>query len=346
MIQDTIEKLKVLQDILSQKFQIEQEIEDLPRTLATKKELVSRLKKSFVEKNEKYEETRKHVAEIRIRLQEAESDREKYESQMDQITTAREYDALEKEIRDASEREQQYRRDLQREEKDLEEQKVRLEREEAMIKAQETELEEERAKIDNVTEERQSKLQDLEKQESDIVPGLDEELMFKFERIIRSKEGEGIVPIRSGVCTGCQMILPNQFVNDVRAGEDILFCPYCSKIVFYTDAEEQLDDVGFSDSDEEGLADLVDDDFDDEIFEDEALLGIDEELSADRDDDSMDDDSDGEDDDEAVGDVDDEGEDDEDEDSDELLDDGEDELDEDDEENLEDEDLEDEDLEE
>ena len=274
MIQDTIEKLKVLQDILSRKFTIQREIEELPRTLATKKELVSRLKKSFLEKNEKFEETRKRVAELRVRLQEAESDREKYESQMDQITTAREYDALEKEIRDASEREQQYRRELQREEKDLEEQRTRLEREEAMIKSQEEELEDERTKIDSETDERQTRLKDLKKQEQQTVPGLDEELLFKFERIIRSKAGEGIVPIKNGVCTGCQMILPNQFVNDVRAGNDILFCPYCSKVVFYTDDEEDADEVGFSDSDEEGLADLIDDDFDEDLFEESELIGL------------------------------------------------------------------------
>ncbi|MEX2444533.1 MAG: C4-type zinc ribbon domain-containing protein [Alkalispirochaeta sp.] len=274
MIQDTIEKLKVLQDILSDKFTIQREIEDLPRTLATKKELVSRLKKSFVDKNEKYEETRKRVADLRVRLQEAESDREKYESQMDQITTAREYDALEKEIRDASEREQQFRRELQREEKDLEEQRQRLEREEEMIKAQEEELEEERAKIDSETSERKNRLEELEVRENETIPGLDEELLFKFERIIRSKEGEGIVPIRNGVCTGCQMILPNQFVNDVRAAQEIHFCPYCSKVVFYAEDDVDADEVGFSDSDEEGLADLVDDDFDEDLFEEEALIGL------------------------------------------------------------------------
>ncbi len=332
-IQDTIEKLKVLQDILSKKFEIEQEIENLPRTLATKKELVSRLKKSFIEKNERYEETRRHVAEIRIRLQEAESDREKYESQMDQITTAREYDALEKEIRDASEREQQYRRDLQREEKEFAEQKTRLEREEAMIKTQETELDEERAKIDSETEDRRGKLGDLQTQEEQIVPGLDEELMFKFERIIRSKAGEGIVPIKNGVCIGCQMILPNQFVNDVRAGGGILFCPYCSKIVFYTDSDDEIDDVGFSESDEEGLADLVDDDFDDEIFVDESLIGLDDPITAslESDDESLDDEEE-----EEVGDED---EDEEDSDGDDLLDGEEDEE-------LEDDDLDEEELEE
>lgn len=274
-IESTIEKLKVLQDILSRKFSVEREIEELPRTLATKRELVSRLKKSFVEKNEKYEETRKRVAETRVRLQEAEADRERFESQMDQITTAREYDALEKEIRDASEREQNYRRDLARDEKDLHEQLQRIEREQSMIEAQETELEQERAKIDEETEARRQMLTDLKKQETSTIPGLDEELLFKFERIIRSKAGEGIVPIRNGVCTGCQMILPNQFVNDVRAGEEILFCPYCSKIVFHTEDDTGAEQVGFADSDEEGLVDLVDDDFDDDLFDDD-LVGYDD----------------------------------------------------------------------
>lgn len=273
MIQETIEKLKVLQDILSQKFTIQREIEELPRSLATNREMVSRLKKSFVEKNERYDETRRRVADLRVRLQEAEADREKYESQMDQITTAREYDALEKEIREASERETQHRRDLQREEKDLEEQRQRLEREESMIKAQEEELETERAKIDSETAARRARLEELGKEETDTVPGLDEDLMFKFERIVRSKEGEGIVPIRSGVCTGCQMILPHQFVNDVKSGEKILFCPYCSKIVFHTDEGDEDATIGFSDSDEEGLADLVDDDFND-LFDEEELVGF------------------------------------------------------------------------
>ncbi|SIP99686.1 hypothetical protein SAMN05920897_102142 [Alkalispirochaeta americana] len=272
-IEDTIEKLKVLQDILSQKFAVQREIDELPKTLATKKELVSRLKKSFVEKNERYETCRRSVADLRVRLQEAEADREKYESQMDQITTAREYDALEKEIRDASDREQQYRKDLQREEKDLQEQKLRLEREETMIKAEEEDLGAERAKIDSDTKERNRLLEELQDQEQKTIPGLGEDLLFKFERIVRSKGGEGIVPIRNGVCNGCQMILPNQFVNDVRMGNEIQFCPYCSKIVFFSDDLDEFEEPGFSDSDEEGLSDLVDDDFDEDLFGEDELVG-------------------------------------------------------------------------
>ena len=125
---------------------------------------------------------------------------------MDQISTAREYDALEKEIRDASEREQQFRRDLQREEKDLEEQRTRLEREEMMIKTEEEELDEERAKIDSETRTAKRCLRNLEEANRKRYQGSTRSYCFKFERIIKSKEGQGIVPIRNGVCTGCQMI--------------------------------------------------------------------------------------------------------------------------------------------
>ncbi len=254
MVQDIIEKLKGLQEVLSKRFEIEAEIKNLPKSLSTKTELVNRMKRSYIEKNEEYEATRQRIAELRERMLEAERERERYEQQMDLIKTQREYEALDKEIREASEREQTLRKDLQREERILQEMSEGLEREENLIKQQEEELQEEQKKIKSETESKEKQLKELKKDENGLTPGLDEELLFKFERILRSKEGEGIVPLRKGVCTGCQMILPNQFVNDVRAGESILFCPYCSKIVFYVDTDE---DALVSDEESESLADVI-----------------------------------------------------------------------------------------
>jgi hypothetical protein len=253
MVQDVIDRLKTLQDVLSKKFRIEQEIKELPRTLSTKTELVNRMKKSYIEKNTKYDEVKARIRDLRTRMEEAERERERYEQQMDMIQTQREYEALDKEIREATEREQQLRKELQKEDKVLEEMSQELEREEGMIKEQEKELQEEQEKIETDTESKRQELAELEQEEQKLIPGLDEELLFKFERIIRSKEGEGIVPLKNGVCTGCQMILPNQFVNDVRKGQDILFCPYCSKIVFYVGDEESSEE----ETEAEGLADVI-----------------------------------------------------------------------------------------
>ena len=253
MIQDTIDKLKSLQDVLSRKFEIEAEIKDLPKALSTKTELLNRMKKSYIEKNNQYDETKQRITDLREKMEAAERERERYEQQMDLIQTQREYEALDKEIREASEREQSLRKELQKETKVLEEMSEELSREESLIEQQEQEVKEEQDKIKDETEAKKRTLDELEDDEKKLVPGLDEELIFKFKRIIRSKEGEGIVPLKKGVCTGCQMILPNQFVNDVQRGDRILFCPYCSKIVFYVGDEESE----YTEEDSESLADVV-----------------------------------------------------------------------------------------
>ena len=51
MIQEVFEKLQNLQDILLQKYEIENEIRDIPKALVTKNELLTRLKKQFIEKS-------------------------------------------------------------------------------------------------------------------------------------------------------------------------------------------------------------------------------------------------------------------------------------------------------
>lgn len=257
MMQDVFTKLKSLQDILSKKYEIEQEIHDIPKVLNTKTELLNRLKKSYLEKNTQVEETKERVRRLRIRLADAEKAREDYEKQMDEISTQREYEALDKEIKDATEKEQHLRKEILREEKELEELSHSLEREEEMIHQQEEELKAEQERIELESGDKKKLLKDLETEEHEISPGLDEEILFKFERIIRSKSGLGIVPVKDSVCTGCHMLLPAQYENDVRDGEDILFCPYCSRILFYEE-EEMTEGAFVSDDDSGSLTDLVD----------------------------------------------------------------------------------------
>ncbi len=255
MMQEVFEKLRVLQDILSEKFSLEQQIEDTPKLLNTKIELLNRLKKSYLEKNNKVENTKDNIKHLRIRLDDAERQREEYEKQMDLITTQREYEALDKEIKDATEKEQQLRKEVIREEKVLDELSESLGKDEKMIQLQEEEIAAEQEKIESENDEKRNALKSLEKQEKEIIPDLDDEIVFKFERIVRSKSGLGIVPIKNSVCTGCHMNLPKQFVNDVHQGEHILFCPYCSRILFYEEMEEDEQLIG---ADEAGsLADLV-----------------------------------------------------------------------------------------
>ena len=259
-MEKTFETLQQLQEILSKKYAIERDILEIPKALETKQEILNRLKKSYVEKNEEFESTKSEIKHLTFEMGEAERLREEFEKRMDVITTQREYEALDKEIRDATEKEQRFRREIQKSERDLEEMRESLEREEQMIKMQEDELKAENDKIKAETSKKESELASLAMEESKVTPEMDEDILFKFQRIIRNKSGVGIVPVRANVCSGCHMVLPAQFVSDVRGGKEIQFCPYCSRILFWEEGGEPVAEAyEFDDEDVGGLADLVTD---------------------------------------------------------------------------------------
>jgi predicted nucleic acid-binding Zn-ribbon protein len=270
-MQEVFERLRELQGVLARKFSVLEEIKEIPSTLEKKIELLNLGKKTFLEKHEKYEKTSEDLAALRMSLEEAEKSREHSEKQMDMISTQREFEALEKEIKDATAREQSLRKSLLAKEKYCSELAEQLEDHEQLMEIQEEEVKTETEKKDSLLAEKNRDLDSLIEQEALLSPGIDESILFKFERIIKNKAGVGIVPVHGLVCQGCHMMLPVQFVNDVRKGKDFKFCPYCSRILFYEEvenAEEQFSkhiehDV---DSFEGSLADLVDvDEFDDLI---------------------------------------------------------------------------------
>jgi predicted nucleic acid-binding Zn-ribbon protein len=278
MITDNVfEKLRTLQDILSEKINLENAIQEIPKLLVTQDELLSRMKKTYVDKHTDYEKAKKAESEFRNLLLEAETMREKAEKNMDVISTQREYEALDKEIRDATEKEQQFRKDLLREERLISELDEQIKQSSSLIEQQEAELEERRKGIEAEIKATRDQINALIEREKNLTPDLDPEVLFKFERIIRNKMGRGIVAIKGGVCMGCHMILPAQFANDVRLGKEIVFCPYCSRILFYEESEQGEDNY-FDIEDAGSLSDLdeVDeDDYDDDEDEEDEKVNMD-----------------------------------------------------------------------
>jgi uncharacterized protein len=257
LMEEVFERLREYQEILTKRVEIEREVNEIPKSLDAQVELLSRVKKSFAEKDAAFKEAEARVRDLRLQLTEAETAREAAEKQMDAISTQREYEALNKEIRDATDREHGIRKDLQREERALSEIEESLRRDESMIQLQEGEIAEKSAKINTEKESKVSEIGKLKGDEEKASEGIDKDILFKFERIIRSKQGLGIVPVKGYVCTGCYMILPAQFVNEVRSGNRIIFCPYCSRVLYFQEAEEQGEQL-FADIESGSLSDLED----------------------------------------------------------------------------------------
>jgi len=280
-MKEVFENLKELQDVLSEKYSIEAQIDEAPKSLTTQDEDLHLKKKEFIVKSAAYEEKRKTVGNLKAELAEAEAARERGEKGMDSITTHREYEALQKEIDDATNLEQKIRKDLQREEKNLAELDEALEHDKQIIDSSEAELNAGKEALDAKVNELKEKLESLKEAEKKYEDGIDPDIIFKFERIIKSKQGKGIVAVKGNVCDGCHMILPAQFANEVHGGDKIVFCPYCSRILFYEELKEgeteysHIEDIG-SLSDYGDEEDFLDDEyFDDEYDRDDSVKAID-----------------------------------------------------------------------
>lgn len=292
---EIFDRLKSLQVILGRKYELESKIEEAPKQLSSQDELLARMKKEYIEKNKSYEEVKERVTHLKDELDETIKTREDGEKNMDNITTHREYEALDKLISEASEREAEIRKLLQKEEKDLSELNESMKGIEMMINSQEADLNTSKASLDAQMASYKSELEELKAKEAEAVPGLDQEILFKFQRIIQ-RNSDGIVSVRNGVCSGCHMILPAQFANEVREGDSILFCPYCSRILFYEEVAEGEQESYFNDAG--SLSGLDDDLGDDEYDEDEEYdedSDSSDEMSDERDDDELDDSDDSDD---------------------------------------------------
>lgn len=286
---EIFDRLKSLQVILGRKYELESKIDEAPKQLGSQDELLARMKKEYIEKNKEYEAVKERVGQLKIELDEAVKLREDGEKNMDNITTHREYEALDKQISEASAKEADVRKKLQKEEKSYAELNDILKTNEAIINSTEESLNESKKALDSQLSSYKSEIAELKSQEEKIVPGLDQEILFKFQRIIQ-RNSEGIVAVKNGVCTGCHMILPGQFANEVREGENILFCPYCSRILFYEASTEgdqitYYNDTGsLADSDDE-----LEDEFEDDEDSDSLEFSDDEENIIEDDDEDLDD---------------------------------------------------------
>jgi hypothetical protein len=79
-----------------------------------------------------------------------------------------------------------------------------------------------------------AELADLESNRDQIKSAVDEHTLKRYERLLKMKGGSVVVGINHGVCGGCHMKFPVQLVVSCQAEREIVTCPNCNRILYYT----------------------------------------------------------------------------------------------------------------
>lgn len=77
-------------------------------------------------------------------------------------------------------------------------------------------------------------LAELSANREELAAAVEEEVRNRYERLLKQKGENVVVGIQHGVCGGCHMKFPQQIVLSCRREENVVTCPNCGRILYYT----------------------------------------------------------------------------------------------------------------
>jgi predicted nucleic acid-binding Zn-ribbon protein len=170
-------------------------------------------------------------------LQTVEAKIGKYQTQLMDVKTNKEYTAMLHEI------------DRAKEERDGVDTKILQEMEsadllESVIKQKEAALDEEMKQVAAAQGILKSEQQDLESKKSrmeaerkGIETEMTPELVAEFNRISRSRAGVAVARVANGLCQGCSVRIQPRVIQLIRRNEGILRCESCKRFLYYLEEE-------------------------------------------------------------------------------------------------------------
>jgi predicted nucleic acid-binding Zn-ribbon protein len=228
-----LERLLVLQDRDRRIAQLKAERTRIPEHVVASEQ---RLKAESTHLDSLREEA-KHIETERKKLElDAESRRGqigKYKTQLFQIKSNTEYQALLKEIAKVEQEiDEVETRELELMER-LDHLQPALKQEQTTLREVAAKTEVEKADLEKRATVIEQELAELQAERQKLVQEVDAEALSRYDRLMRSKNDFAIVPIRNGNCGGCHLHIPPQLVHNAKRGDELTSCEYCGRILYW-----------------------------------------------------------------------------------------------------------------
>jgi len=203
--------------------QLESELEEARGTLQTRQERIEELERS--------------VRHFERELAVANEELKRHQDRLYEVTSNREYDALQNEIEACRNRIDDTETEILDGMTELEEAKEELirdtEREREIETASDGRIDQLRGKLNAIEEEARG----VESRRDEIKVRIEPRMLRTYDRIRNAKEGLAVVPVTKGACGGCFRELPPQLVNEVRKMNRIIPCESCGRFLVWKDDE-------------------------------------------------------------------------------------------------------------
>ena len=228
-----IAKLVALQRVDDEIFAIEQEMEKAPREVEALRNEFAALQAEKAHLDDKMTHLREQAKRIDFDIDSELDKISKSKDKLMQVGNAKEYHAMMREM-DSLEKTNRTRE----EEKvtlaeELERQKTAMADVDERYAAMETDLKAKEESLDARLTEATKKRKALDKERAGASEDIPVPVLSRYEFIRMRLAHPVIVPVDSGICSGCNIAIPPQGYIELQRGTQILSCPNCQRLIFW-----------------------------------------------------------------------------------------------------------------
>ncbi|MFH1791598.1 MAG: C4-type zinc ribbon domain-containing protein [Candidatus Omnitrophota bacterium] len=234
-LKEEIKKLVELQQIDAEIFSIRIDLEAVPGRINKFHELIKEREVIFKGSEDKVKHLQVKRKEKEVDLGSKEEAILKNTAQLYQLKTNEDYQTKQREIdslkADKSVLEEEILilfDEIEKGEKELNDNKKLYQEEKGKIEAEEKKLLEGKQR-------QEAELSGLEEQRKGFTANINKNILMRYDRILNARAGLAIVPIEGDACGGCNMNLPPQVIDETRLGKEIVICGNCSRILYASD---------------------------------------------------------------------------------------------------------------
>ena len=281
-----------LQEKISEKLDQEKQKEIIPEKLGKDTLELNKAKTGLEELNAQLDAAIESEKSISIQYDDAFAKTQECQKRFEFASSQREFEALQKEHKDAEDNFNQLRKLKKAKKDEIESISKRVAEMTEHVNALQSQYDKESMEVDGKIEEINNRIQVIDEEITTIKGDyVSDESFNKLYNIAKKKGGVGLVPVYGQVCMGCNTVLPMQFVIDLRIkqhNDEIDTWPYCSRMIYYMEglpAEEEknylfddfdatritsknndnIDNDDYSDGDNDDVLESDDSSFDDVI---------------------------------------------------------------------------------
>ena len=226
-----LENLALLQDVDTQLRSIEIAKGDLPREVTELKEQIETMKKNIQNLENQNEELKTRMAETEEILKAAQVNLKKYQAQLYDVKTNREYDAITIEIENATNEINDSETKLLEYEEQMENKGENLGDSKEEYKKLLSELEEKEKELTELIKKSEEEELKLQHEREKLVMTLKPAIIKKYDRIRLAKNGLAVARIERDACGGCKTIIPPQKVVEISKQVQLITCEICGRIL-------------------------------------------------------------------------------------------------------------------